>query len=94
MTLVNAATGDVHHRARGDRKRVDEVVNTVLPNAVKYNRPQGQVRLSADRVGATVELRVEDSGTGLTADQLAMLFVPFDRPGAERSEIAGTGWGW
>ena len=93
VTLVNAATGDAHHRAWGDRKRVDEVVNNVLSNAVKYNRPQGQVRLSADRVGATIELRVEDSGTGLTADQLAKLFVPFERLGAERSAIAGTGLG-
>jgi len=40
-----------------------------------------------------VEIRVSDTGAGLTAEQIDRLFVPFDRLGAERTPIGGSGLG-
>jgi len=78
---------------QGDPRRVRQVVDNLLSNAIKYNRVGGSVTLSASGQGAMVELRVEDSGIGLSAAQLQRLFTPFDRLGAESSGIQGTGMG-
>jgi signal transduction histidine kinase len=44
-------------------------------------------------VDGWLELAVEDDGTGLDPAQLAAMFEPFNRLGAERSGIEGTGIG-
>jgi PAS domain S-box-containing protein len=78
---------------RADRVRLRQVLLNLLSNAVKYNRPGGSVVLSAERPGDQVALRVRDTGAGLSADQVAQLFQPFNRLGAERLGIEGTGIG-
>ncbi len=83
-----------------DRKRLKQIVGNLLSNAVKYNRAGGWVRVSvatatpaAEGAPPRCELRVADSGHGLDAQQLSRLFRPFDRLGAERGPVAGTGLG-
>lgn len=80
-------------RVVADPRRVRQVVDNLLSNAIKYNRVGGSVTLSASTQGERVELRVEDSGIGMSAAQLQRLFTPFDRLGAEASAIEGTGMG-
>jgi signal transduction histidine kinase len=61
---------------------------------VKYNRSSGRVCVRAERrEGGRVALVVEDTGPGLTEAQLARLFTPFERLGAQRGPIEGTGLG-
>jgi PAS domain S-box-containing protein len=76
-----------------DPLRLRQVLLNLLGNAVKYNRPGGQVRTRAWREGSEVVLAVEDTGPGLNAQQQARLFQPFERLGAERGSIEGTGIG-
>ncbi|MFO1341325.1 MAG: ATP-binding protein [Burkholderiaceae bacterium] len=84
------AGGVVH----ADAKRLRQVVANLLSNAVKYNRPGGQVSVTALRVtGDRVRLSVSDTGRGLDEAQLARLFTPFERLGAQRTTIEGTGLG-
>ena len=83
------AGGAVH----ADRKRLMQVVSNLLSNAIKYNRVDGWVRLSAQRDGAHWVLHVADSGQGLSPEQQARLFNPFERLGAKRGPVAGTGLG-
>ncbi len=102
MTLVESAaraTG-VGLRAepteavvRVDRIRTRQVLINLLSNAVKYNRPQGQVHVSARSEDQAVVLTVADTGRGMTAQQLAHLFEPFNRLGVEAEGIEGTGVG-
>ena len=80
-------------QVRADRKRVKQIVSNLLSNAVKYNRAQGWVRVSLGRVGMQWALVVSDSGLGLDTAQQARLFNPFDRLGAERGPVQGTGLG-
>ncbi|MFZ5521774.1 MAG: PAS domain S-box protein [Pseudomonadota bacterium] len=78
---------------RADRLRLRQVMVNLLSNAIKYNRPRGTVAVGA-RIGAdAVELEVRDTGAGLTAAQRSHLFEPFNRLGAERSGVEGTGIG-
>ena len=77
-----------------DRTRLRQVVLNLGSNAIKYNRSGGTVRISAAAIGAgRVELRVEDTGIGMTPGQLQRLFQPFERLGRETSGIPGTGIG-
>ena len=77
-----------------DPQRLRQAVLNLLSNAIKYNRPGGTVRLLTEAVGEeTLRIHVVDTGPGLTEEQLRRLFVPFDRLGAEESEVKGTGLG-
>jgi signal transduction histidine kinase len=81
-------------RAMADEQRLRQVLLNLVSNAVKYNRPGGSVRIEArpDDAGSIV-LTVQDSGPGMTAAQMDRLFQPFDRLGAERTRVPGTGLG-
>ena len=78
----------------GDRIRTKQVLLNLMTNAVKYNRRGGRVSVSCRSVdNGVVRVEVHDSGFGIAADQLAELFLPFHRLGAERGNIEGTGIG-
>jgi PAS domain S-box-containing protein len=78
----------------GDETRLKQVLTNLLSNAVKYNRDGGSVviasRLDAD---GNVEISVRDSGLGMTPEQMAELFQPYNRLGRENSGTEGTGIG-
>jgi len=82
-------------RVRADHLRLRQVVVNLLSNAIKYNRRRGrvQVRWRPAPDQGCVELRVTDTGQGMTPQQRAHLFEPFNRLGAERSRIEGSGIG-
>jgi signal transduction histidine kinase/ActR/RegA family two-component response regulator len=78
---------------RADRVRLRQVLVNLLSNAIKYNRPGGLVHLRATRSGPEVLIAVTDTGIGLSPVQVAHLWEPFNRLGAERTTIEGTGIG-
>jgi PAS domain S-box-containing protein len=78
---------------RADPTRLRQVLLNLISNAVKYNRPGGEVELRAVRHDGWVELQVADTGRGLNAEQLGHLFEPFNRLGNEGGGIEGTGIG-
>jgi len=79
---------------QADARRLRQVLDNVLSNAVKYNRAGGWVRVGLeDGQAHEVVLSVLDSGPGLSAAQLQRLFEPFERLGRETSAIEGTGLG-
>lgn len=75
-----------------DRRALRQVVLNLLSNAIKYNVERGSVRLSVT-VADQVRVEVRDSGPGVQAAQLARMFEPFERLGAERRNIEGHGLG-
>lgn len=81
-------------RLLGDATRVTQVLTNLLSNAVKYNQPGGSVAVEARcPEPGWVEVAVRDTGLGLTDEQRAALFQPFNRLGRERSGLPGTGIG-
>jgi PAS domain S-box-containing protein len=79
---------------RADRQRLRQVLMNIGSNAIKYNRHGGSVVVRAQVTGASsIELSLADQGPGMTTDQLARLFQPFERLGRETSNIEGTGLG-
>ena len=90
---IDLRCGPVSGTARADPVRLRQVLINLVSNAIKYNRPGGQVRLSAAPDGAAVVIRVVDTGLGIAADRLQQAFEPFNRLGAEASGIQGSGIG-
>jgi PAS domain S-box-containing protein len=80
--------------ARADRQRLRQILINLLSNAVKYNRDGGTVRVEyTDRGDGTVSIEIADTGAGLPPEKIARLFKPFERLGAERTAVEGTGLG-
>jgi PAS domain S-box-containing protein len=92
VSLVVALSADAV--VSTDATRLRQVLLNIGSNAIKYNRPGGQVRLevSAPRNGRVL-LTVQDTGVGMTPQQTERLFEPFDRLGQEGSRIPGVGLG-
>ena len=90
VTVV-APTSPLHVRA--DATRLTQVLVNLLTNAIKYNRPGGSVRLEVSPEAGRVLIRVSDDGLGMTPEQQDHAFEPFNRAGAERAGIEGTGIG-
>jgi hypothetical protein len=76
-----------------DAMRLKEVLLNLLSNAIKYNRKGGYIDLRYHiSTGNNCRIYVKDNGIGLSHEQ-QHLFQPFERLGAETSNIEGTGIG-
>ena len=82
-----------------DRQRLKQVLLNLVSNAIKYNRQGGEVRFAVRRFREEetepykVRVEVADSGIGLSAEELGQLFTPFQRLGAEKTDVEGVGLG-
>ena len=80
--------------AHADRLRLKQVLLNLLTNAIKYNQDGGSVSISYGRPSlGRLRVAIADTGVGLTPAQQRNLFQPFNRLGAEQTEIQGTGIG-
>jgi PAS domain S-box-containing protein len=89
-------TGGLAHdgHVHADRNRFKQVLLNVLSNAIKYNRPGGRVDVSFQITeDARVRTMIADTGIGIAPEHLDKLFAPFERLGAERTAVEGTGLG-
>jgi PAS domain S-box-containing protein len=78
---------------RADAVRLRQCLLNLLSNAIKYNVDGGRVDVSFKEVSGDLEISVKDTGPGIPADKQASLFEMFNRLGAERSTIEGSGVG-
>jgi PAS domain S-box-containing protein len=83
---------DVHVLA--DHQRLKQVLLNLLSNAVKYNREGGSVRVATTfGDGPSARIEITDTGIGIAAGDLSRAFAPFERLGAETTDVEGTGLG-
>ncbi|HEX7240147.1 MAG TPA: ATP-binding protein [Longimicrobiaceae bacterium] len=83
--------------ALGDPERIQQILINLLTNAVKFTPRGGRITVAAEADGDRVHVRVSDTGRGIPADKLEVIFDPFvqvDRRGglAEGSQ-QGVGLG-
>jgi two-component system, OmpR family, phosphate regulon sensor histidine kinase PhoR len=78
----------------GDKDRLKQVMVNLIENAIKYNRPGGEVTVSSGRSGDRIKISVKDTGVGIPDEHLSRIFERFYRVDKERSrEAGGTGLG-
>lgn len=77
-----------------DADRIVQVVVNLLGNAVRYTPAEGSVSVTAERVDDTVMVQVRDTGSGIAAEHLPLLFERFYRVDPARSRaLGGSGIG-
>jgi signal transduction histidine kinase len=73
----------------GDERRLEQVVDNLLSNALRYTDPGGKVRIRVHHHGAGVALEVSDTGIGMALSDAQRVFERFWR--ADRSRSRATG---
>jgi two-component system phosphate regulon sensor histidine kinase PhoR len=74
--------------------RLEQVWVNLLENAIKYNRPDGEVHVEVTRDGGSALVRVRDTGLGIPSRDLPRIFERFYRVDKARSRATGgTGLG-
>ena len=68
---------DVRPFVRGDARKLQQIMLNLLTNAIKYNERGGSVWVRVSCHGNHVQIAVEDSGRGMSAEQRERLFTPF-----------------
>jgi signal transduction histidine kinase len=79
---------------RGDPRRLRQIIDHLLTNAIAYTAPNGRVRLKAYADGDTIIWSVSDNGQGMNPDQRARVFDQYPRIDAHNDEgrpIIGIG---
>ena len=66
-------------RVMADKRRVTQVLLNLLSNAARHSPHGAPISLSASQVGVEVEVRIADSGAGISAERLPLLFRKFSR---------------
>jgi signal transduction histidine kinase len=77
-----------------DRDKLTQAILNLLSNAVKYSPAGGTILVSSYLEEGNAHLSVQDHGSGLTPENIAGLFVPYNRVRSEETRhIQGTGLG-
>jgi len=80
-----------------DTRRIEQVITSLLSNAMKNTPPGGTVSTSAGTNVDSTWIKIEDNGVGLTSDEIPLLFTKFgkiDRSGMNVDvDLQGSGMG-
>jgi signal transduction histidine kinase len=93
LAIRNAVPDDLPP-VEADRERIHQVLFNLLDNAFRFTPAAGSVTVRAEREDGWCEISVEDTGPGIPAEHLPLLFERFYRVDPSRSrEDGGTGIG-
>jgi signal transduction histidine kinase/ActR/RegA family two-component response regulator len=93
VVLIDQCPVESHIFVMADRLKLKQILVNLITNAIKYNRVGGCVTLAYEIESHNLIFRVEDNGPGIKEEDKNSIFKPFERLGAEDSEVEGTGIG-
>ena len=76
-----------------DSLRIEQVLNNLVSNAIKYSPEGGEVRIKIEDSDHEAVISVSDQGLGIPKDQHHDIFEPFRRGGLTKDQIPGIGLG-
>lgn len=77
-----------------DRKKIEQVLNNLISNAIKYSYPKSKVEINLKRESDRIVISVRDEGQGIPTTEMNRLFEPFSRTSVKAtSGEASTGLG-
>jgi PAS domain S-box-containing protein len=77
----------------GDPFRLNQVIQNLISNAVKYSPNGGEITTSSRAEGRMLEVSIKDEGIGMTVEQQKHIYERFFRADASNTSIGGTGLG-
>jgi len=94
ITIHNLIEKDDPLTLHVDETRLKEVLVNLLTNAVKYNNENGLISIGYKTLDKHhVRIHVSDTGKGLSEEDQTKIFEPFNRLGAEYTDVEGVGIG-
>jgi len=94
LTLTVEADADLPAAMVGDRPKLDQIVNNLVGNAIKFTTEGGVAVRLCRAEGDWLEIAVIDSGIGVPADKIAHIFAAFEQAdGTTSRQFGGTGLG-
>lgn len=85
---------DADLKLEAERYRIKQLMINLMDNAIKYNKPGGNVTVTAESLENQIVIHVKDTGIGIPSDHTARIFERFYRVDKGRSrEMGGTGLG-
>ncbi|MBG6079263.1 signal transduction histidine kinase/ActR/RegA family two-component response regulator [Rubrivivax gelatinosus] len=84
-----AVDGRLPAVVRADEKRLRQILINLLGNAIKFTQA-GQVTLRVAHQREMARFEIADTGPGMTADELARVFEPFERGSAASGQSVGS----
>jgi signal transduction histidine kinase/CheY-like chemotaxis protein len=63
----------------GDAARLQQVIWNLLNNAVKFTPAGGRIRITARALGDVAEIKVTDTGVGITSEAIGRIFAAFEQ---------------
>lgn len=76
-----------------DAQRIGQVINNLLSNALKFTPDNGIINISTRLQNKQIEVTVKDSGQGVPAEKMSLLFSKYGQLGAAVRHEGGTGLG-
>jgi signal transduction histidine kinase/CheY-like chemotaxis protein len=91
---MNISFGDLDNKkviVLGDMQRYKQVFMNIISNAIKFNKVDGTIDIKCLTKGEYIHISIADTGIGIPASKIGLLYQPFERLG--RHDIPGTGLG-
>ena len=86
--------GDKSASVLADPEKFQQIVLNLLSNAVKFTEPGGTITLSSELAGNCIDIRVADTGPGISAEKIDRIFDPFVQVDRRLSQpVQGVGLG-
>ncbi|MCE5343421.1 MAG: HAMP domain-containing histidine kinase [Eubacteriales bacterium] len=83
-----------HCSVNGDKGMLKQLMRILVDNAIKYTPPGGKITLGMTHVGQECVLSVQDTGPGISAQELPRIFDRFYRSdSARKAQSSGHGLG-
>ena len=80
--------------AKVDRTKIDQVLNNLISNAIKYSFPENNIVVSLKKEGNNIVIAIKDNGQGIPKEEQHKLFRPFGKTstrGTDGEESTGLG---
>ena len=82
-----------HILVYADQLRLEELLNNLLNNAVKYNEENGKIEIDALEKEDTITISIKDDGIGMNAEQINHIFDEFYKADESRHDFDSSGLG-
>ena len=91
---ISSKFDEVHPFVMADEEKLIEVLENILSNAVKFNKPGGKIEVTTEKKEKKLAISVSDTGYGIPKDQQRKVFSKFFKARDENtSQVPGTGLG-